>query len=97
MNSEQRKMGSNGSNRGEPSLKTLKNSETKMGDMSEKVVCDACRIKWDLIRRTEDEVYRMKKHPKIYSKTIPMLEKDLERYYELVRRCREKNHSDTMY
>lgn len=59
--------------------------------------CGFCKQYWAAISRTEDELYRMKKHPKIYKDAIPQLEKELQQKYAIVRKCRERNHPETMY
>ena len=61
------------------------------------VVCPICKILWDRIRRDEDDVRKMEKHPKVYGKTLKQLKEDLDRRYERAKECRRKNHPDTMY
>lgn len=64
---------------------------------TEDVVCIKCKMLWDMIRRDEDELFKMKKHPKVYGKTIEMIEQDLQRRYAIVRKCRENNHPEDQY
>jgi len=59
--------------------------------------CSLCKSMWELIRKDEDELRKLKRYPKIYRHVIPTFEQNLQRRYGLVRKCRNLNHPDTMY